>query len=413
MKPQWGAQVAQLSTAIDIWRSISANLPKTFQTAQGLSATTEDLGHILDELLAAVTLVNENPNVDSILLGIQQGGVLGPIPNIAAAIEGLRSNPSDLHLIDQIAQNTWNIRASIVWLIPNGNAVGHLQTLVTNFDLESKAALIRKLSVECSKEVTKVVDAVSSLLKRQDEVEQASQLVLSYERESATAKTNAEASAATAASHKEAIGLQLTELSAGLERQRTLQDAIYALKNKAESTLESTSKVALAASFSSRKTVLQSEKKFWQSAFVVGIAMTLVTAVISVLGIFTLPPILQDGNIEIGPILTRLILFGPLVWFTWFSVRQYGTATRLIEDYAFKEASALAFVGYQREMAQDPEMIKLLRESAIKNFGSQPTRIFEKPDPASPLHDLLDKALEKGAADKFIELLKILVPGKH
>ena len=57
-------------------------------------------------------------------------------------------------------------------------------------------------------------------------------------------------------------------------------------------------------------------------------------------------------------------------------------------------------------------MIKLLRESAINNFGKQPTRIFDKLDPASPLHELLDKALEKGAVDKFVELIKALVPGK-
>jgi type I restriction-modification system DNA methylase subunit len=86
----------------------------------------------------------------------------------------------------------------------------------------------------------------------------------------------------------------------------------------------------------------------------------------------------------------------------------------LIEDYAFKEASALAFVGYKREMGEVEEMLKLLRETAFKNFGASPTRMLSKSEPSSPLHELVDKALEnQGIFDKLLQLFKALKSVKN
>lgn len=140
--------------------------------------------------------------------------------------------------------------------------------------------------------------------------------------------------------------------------------------------MESSSKVALAAAFSDRKGQLISEKNIWQGAFSVGILFITFFGVALVFGYHSIPSIIRDGSIDISSLLTRLLLLGPPIWFTWFAVKQYANARRLIVDYAFKEASTLAFVGYQREMHEDADMIKLLRESAINNFGNQPTRIF-------------------------------------
>lgn len=129
--------------------------------------------------------------------------------------------------------------------------------------------------------------------------------------------------------------------------------------------------------------------------------------------IYQIPTIVKDGNLDYWAILFPISLISPIIWFTWFSVRQYSHNTVLIEDYAFKEASALAFVGYKKDMEDDLEMVKLLRESAIHNFSYAPSRLISKSDAVSPLHDLIEKACQdKGMFERVISLLNAVNPKK-
>ena len=114
MRPQWDNQLIQLNTAIDQIRSVLPALPSTFTTAQGLVAPTDSVLLTLEELYATMQMVNNSTDVDPVLLGIHQNGVLSPIPNIATYAANLLSSPTQA-LIDQIAQQTWGIRASLVW----------------------------------------------------------------------------------------------------------------------------------------------------------------------------------------------------------------------------------------------------------------------------------------------------------
>ena len=411
MRPQWDNQIIQFSDAIAQIRTALPTLPPTFPTAQGIVASTDGLILTLEELKSAMQQVNDSPEIDPILLGIHQNGVLSIVPNIAAYAGQLISNPSAA-VLDQIAQQTWSIRASLVWLLPKKAGIENFETTISNFDFDAKLDLLRTLTTQYL-ESTRQLNEVFENAKQQFEmISTATDQVKGLEREASNAKINAEASAATATTNKDQVTSQLAILSKGIEEQEVLLKDISKMRDLAISTLESTSKVALAASFSNRKDILSKEQRIWQTAFGVGIAALIAVGVSSALGWLALPPIVIDSRIELGPILARLALIGPIVWFTWFSVRSLSTTNRLIEDYAFKEASALAFVGYQREMKDDAEMIKLLRESAIHNFGNQPTRVFEKPDPASPLHDLLARALDTGGMDKFVELIKALRSGK-
>ncbi|OYQ18563.1 hypothetical protein CHR90_09810 [Elstera cyanobacteriorum] len=76
------------------------------------------------------------------------------------------------------------------------------------------------------------------------------------------------------------------------------------------------------------------------------------------------------------------------------------------EDYAFKEATAMAFVGYRNEMSQDADMLKLLQESAIRNFASSPLEAISKKDEvASPIHDLLEKSLSKLEPKQLVDAI--------
>jgi len=411
MRPQWDNQIIQFSTAIDQIRSVLPSLPATFTTAQGLVASTDSVLLTLEELKATMQMVNNSTEVDPVLLGIHQNGVLSTIPNIASYAANLVSSPSPT-LIDQIAQQTWNIRASLIWLLPRKVGLEHFENTVSNFDLDSKLELLKSLTERYRENMSEWNSALASAQVSLEIISTATDQIKGFEREASTAKTNTEASAAVATSSKDLVTLQLNTLNEGITQQQQLLAEINKLKELATSTLESTSKVALAASFSERKDILGREQSFWRIASGVGVTVLSLVGLALACGWLVLPPVVINSNVELGPILTRFALIGPIVWFTWFSVRSLSTTNRLIEDYAFKEASALAFVGYQREMKDDAEMIKLLRESAIHNFGNQPTRIFEKNDPASPLHDLFARALDTGGIDKAVELIKALRSGK-
>ena len=68
----------------------------------------------------------------------------------------------------------------------------------------------------------------------------------------------------------------------------------------------------------------------------------------------------------------------------------------------------MAFAGYRNEMGADSDMLKLLQESAIRNFGANPTKmLFKRADAASPLHEMLEKILEKV---KPVEIIEALAP---
>lgn len=401
MKPQWEPNIQQFEAAATSYRAVTPRLPTSFPSSQGVVTPTDELTAFLEESFALLKETNERTDVNAVLLGIHQPGVLNSISQMVSAVSALQSNPVPPYL-DQIAQSLWSMRASIVWLIaprpPEFSAA----------DIQAQSASLRTLSTDFSKALTRSMEETQLISTQLKQATASVEEIKAHEREAATARINSESSATTAAANKDAVATTLGALIEGTTKYQTLLASIDDLQRKAQSTLESTSKVALAAAFSDRKTSLSREKLGWLGAFGIGILGLFAVAIATQLGTLNLPTIFKDNIFQVGPFLLRLFFVGPLVWFTWFAARQYGNTTRLIEDYAFKEASALAFVGYQREMSGDGEMIKLLRESAIGNFGSQPIRIFDKADPSSPAHELLSKAIDKGVLEKLIDLVKSL-----
>lgn len=175
-------------------------------------------------------------------------------------------------------------------------------------------------------------------------------------------------------------------------------------KKEISDLLENANKVGLAVSFRQQKENLSISSKFWLFTFVAGI-LGLLT-----LGICYILPLLGASSPDPIAVATRFLIGAPLIWLTWFGARQYGHNLRIREDYAFKEATAMAFVGYRNEMSQDADMLKLLQESAIKNFASNPVDAISKKDESiSPIHDLLEKSLSKIEPKQLIEGLATLL----
>lgn len=412
MKPNWDTQIAQLDQAMTVWRTLVTSIQPTFNTPQNGVMNTSDLTLALEGLLAALKVVNDSDGVDPIAWSVYQNSVESGVSVISSSVEGLRTAPhAAQQYLHQIVQHAWSIRSALPYLVPLSAKVDVNQALA-NFEVEAQQRAIRDLVSELSKAVAKSGQITKDIDDYQQRARDSADRVLTFERSSDTAKLNAEASATAAAASKESIASKLVELSEGLTVFASQQNAIEQLRAKAESTLEGASKIALAKSFVDRREKLEKGARLWVLAFALGIVLLFLTATGHVWTI-TLPALgTSGGTLNLEALIARLVLAGPIIWFTWFAVRQFGMTSRLREDYAFKEATALAFSGYQREMTEDEKMIRLLRELAIKNFGSSPMSMLGKTEPASPVHELLDKALEKAPLEKVIDLLKSVLPGR-
>ncbi|MBN3754822.1 hypothetical protein G3N95_17880 [Paraburkholderia sp. Tr-20389] len=324
----------------------------------------------------------------------------------------------------------WGIRSALVWLIPvSADALQALSPGVE--EIISQAHYVQsaaKLAFESKREVEKTE---TSAKKQLDDLQNIVEEVRGHERAAATATTSASASAATAESQKDLVSQYMLELAESVTTKKELFDEFEKYREQVEGTLQGASKVALAKSFERRRAALTRAQYGWASAFTMGILALIGAGIYITHELISSVPLIPtaavfssaasaagaSAGLETGValkgqlagfvgVLLRFFVLSPVIWFTWFSARQYGHCLRLVEDYAFKEAAAHAFVGYRSEMGDDADMIKMLRENAIKNFGSNPTRVLSKDEPVTPLNDAIERAIEKVNPDKLIELLK-------
>ena len=159
----------------------------------------------------------------------------------------------------------------------------------------------------------------------------------------------------------------------------------------------------MAGSFRMRKMELVKPMIIWGSSFFIGVLA------LSLLAFFKILPLLEQHQLDWTMILGRLPILAPALWFSWFSVKQFGFNARLWEDYSFKYASAMAFEGYKREAANvNPEMLKLLMEISIVNFSSNPLRVYDtKTNHGSPLNELTSDS--KGILQRTLDIIKGVV----
>ncbi|GFZ79378.1 hypothetical protein GCM10011497_04440 [Elstera cyanobacteriorum] len=221
-----------------------------------------------------------------------------------------------------------------------------------------------------------------------------------HEREVSTAKITTLSSASDAQSALSSIHKVIDDLNQSIIIKDNLFQEFNSIRDDVSILLENANKIGLARSFSQRKKDLFISSWLWLSMFVLGVGGLLA------LGIYYILPLLGVSSPDPTAVATRFLIGAPLVWLTWFGARQYGHNLRMREDYAFKEATAMAFVGYRNEMSQDADMLKLLQESAIRNFASSPLEAISKKDEvASPIHDLLEKSLSKLEPKQLVDAI--------
>jgi len=422
-------QADALRDAKTKWDSLFPSLPETVPVQNGVQVPKTSLTEWFQMVIAAVERV-EHGTSDPVLKAIYWQNVINAVPQVVGHMNSAAQNGAGWlqQTTPQLQSFLWSIRSSLTWLMP----------IPDDFMTGDRAPRIAELASQADEiyaTAARVHESERQLNGRLSEAESIhTQLAIlaekagGYERAAITSNTNAAASATAAEVEKQKVEAYASELATAVSTQRDLFKHFEEKRDLVEQTLQGASRVALARSFEDRRATLAKFQYAWAGLFLVGItALTLI-------GLYLGTAVLQEGKIAAmhGALATasaastasttaadaklsqsnlvfsllRFLVLAPVVWFTWFAARQYGHSQRLGEDYAFKSAAAHAFVGYRDEMGDDTDMLKMLREYAVKNFGANPIRVLSKNEPATPLSEILDRALEKISPDKLTDLLR-------
>lgn len=265
--------------------------------------------------------------------------------------------------------------------------------------LENTRELIQKNNV-ASSEITKILgetqDATTKIQERDRTTVEATSRIVETEKKSLTLVSQLESQLAQVAKSSADIVRQQGDLS-------KLSEALSGKLSEAQSLLEDANRLGLAGAFKTRKEQLSGVGGWWITLFLLSVGG---------LSYLAYDSLLKVSGADWHFLLFRLPFSAPLVWLGWFSVKQYGYNRRLQEDYSFKVASAMSFQGYKNEVNADPELLKLLRHSAIENFSANPIRIYDDPkNHGSPLHELLENVNET-KFNRVIDLVKAFSPVK-
>lgn len=402
MKPQWDAQLTQLRATKTQWDTLSASLADAvpIQQAPGSipkQAITDSLADIVEKL----ERINERSDIDGVLVAVHQQGLVNTVNALVQSISTVQQNRSPQYF-QQIIGHLWGMESILIWFLPQDTA----ENMARRIGDKNFIAQIRRVEKAASDLKTKadmINAAATKTTEASSQIEKLLEIIRGAERESGNAKTNSQANAAAIAADKEKIAETLKELSDGLTTQKKLSQEIDDLKQRADETLEGASKVGLARSFADRRKQLTRRQFICAIGFILGIVGLIFIPQVAIQ--LVVPKFLISEAPQYVALTGHVIIAAPLIWFTWFCAIQYSSTTRLMEDYAFKEAAALSFVGYSREISDDPDMLKKLRDSAIKSFGANPTRVLGKHEPVTPAHSLLESTIEKVGFDKVVAAL--------
>ncbi|MDA8118617.1 MAG: hypothetical protein M0Z85_00890 [Gammaproteobacteria bacterium] len=398
MKPAWDAFVNQLQDTVNKWESIVGRIPENILVAAppGFYLPKSAITKSLSMSLARLSDVNKQENIDPLLIFNHQQNIQTATTSLLQVIGAAANNTASLNAAacQNLVNSCASLQSTLSWF--PSDAYETIKKIAGDSRLAGKNVRILELADKIESSHVNVVAAQEESLRIKDAVIKLLEDIRGHEREANTAKRNAQASAADSEADRKRLDENWARLEDGIRQQNDLLTKVALLHQEAERALMGASRVGLAKSFTDRRRSLVGIQIGWATAFIVSIAVLVWIEYWAASG--------KSNLYIVGHALLGL----PIVWLAWFSVRQYGQTSRLTEDYAFKEAGALAYYGYRREMSEDDKMITLLREAAIRNFGSNPANALGRPDPGSPMHQLIEEIIEKFRKLPVDRLLKVL-----
>ncbi|HEX7965334.1 MAG TPA: hypothetical protein VF651_06415 [Gammaproteobacteria bacterium] len=415
MKPQWDGIVKGINEASKVWGQVQSKLqdPLPLPGPPG-SLSHESITRTLAECVALITQISQRNDINGVFLQTYEAGIQSNVGMLVPIIGNLNTGPD---AVKQLSECLARTVSSLPWLLPSSLA-GTAKKKFADAGFQAKVTSLDSLVLEVQELHDKAEDAADqgaadllalnkTITTLQEEANKLLQQIRAHEREISTAMTNAQGNAKNASSAEGTINGLIGELSAGLESYKKLDQQITALRDQADAALRGASRVGLAKSFADRRQSLDTARKAWFGLFAFALLCLVFGTGVLANEIMSLNPNSQPS--EYVKLVIHLLIGFPFIWVAWFAVRQFGRTARLSEDYAFKEAVAMSFAGYAKEMGADPEMLKKLQQTAIDTFGANPIRVLSESEPVSPAHDLVSTLMDKAEPNKVLEFMTALV----
>jgi hypothetical protein len=409
--------ISQIEASKRYWDQAAPNLAPQ-ENLQGLGVDVADITKSFDEVIALLRALNNADDVDGVVWNQYRGNFDSVPSSMHQFLSQNWSAPGQiLGGISNICSWLWALKSSLLQLLPihpesERSSPDFARAMTARIheaqEWIAKAGEIKDVIQQAE---TSAADLIARIAEQQEtanegvkEIQALLATTQGHEREAGTAKTNAESAATTATTESSAVAKMAQELTASVVQKDALFKEFEDRRDEIAGLLENANKVGLARSFHDKRKELEKTWRVWAVAFVVGI-VALVW-----MGWAELLPLLKTGSPDPVAVVVRFLFAGPIIWFAWFAARQYGHVLRISEDYAFKEAAAMAFAGYRNEMGGDPELLKMLQESAIRTFGANPSKmLLKRGDAASPVHELVEKALDKVKPNEIVDALSPLL----
>ena len=409
MRVDLSSALNQIEQTEALWTTVSSSLPAP-DNLQNTGVSVTEVTRAFHEVYGLLRSL-ENVEVDGVTASQMMAGINSSSTAIANFFRSYGSNPAQVSAnIPSVCSWLYSLKTQLVQLIPAKKYSPRVEREMTEklATVESWATRVEELKVAIEQLEMAAKGSFSAIETTQRsadttsaDIQEVLAKIQAFERAAATAKTSAESAAASAITDSSDVEESAKNLAAAVSEKEELFAEFDERREEINGLLQNANKVGLAKSFQDKRIELTKIWRIWALLFFGGIA------VLILIGYFQLLPLLKENELDPISLGVRFMLTGPIIWFTWFAARQYAHVLRVSEDYAFKEAAAMAFVGYRNEVAADADMLKLLQEYAIKNFGNNPAELLlKKGDSTSPLHELIDKVLEKVKPEDIIKLLK-------
>jgi hypothetical protein len=274
------------------------------------------------------------------------------------------------------------------------------------------------------KELSTKKELLETTQKIIDEAQEKAKNVIEYESESKTklellsnSKTEADNTVSAIKENETTINELIDTLNSEVEKNEKLQldldeqkkqlmllhGECLNIRNLIKELLPDAASAGLAASFSNRVKQMEKAKWAWMGSFIASIIGLIVV------GIFIFEKLHLPQSEFWQVVLQKLPFTAPFIWLGWFSAIQYGNTIRVQEDYAFKEATSKAFVGYKDHMehlsninVEDTKTaMKLLATKTIEILAREPLRIYQKAEhDASPFKSFFSGNKKEQKPDK-------------
>lgn len=267
--------------------------------------------------------------------------------------------------------------------------------------IEKRGASVATIETEAAASGTKISELLSEATERCEEIEETKTTAAEIKESCKLLMSENEELKATLQKQTSEFATFLAKSQQGL---KDLNEQALAKKELIDSLLSGATSGALATAFSRGK------KRYVIGQWIWGVGFLIAVGALFWMGISVekeIPAGHGAGDIWVY-LAHRLPLAAPMIWLGWFCSMQYGNVIRLMEDYAFKEATSIAFAGYRDHMehlsgVSDGEASNALERLAlvtISVLGNEPLRLLQKQhQDASPM-------------DKMVSMLASLKTGK-